>query len=75
MLLHVLQENTFEFAARTFKQTKGVAMGTPVAPTLANLFMGNTAGSTVPPERSHVFHQVHGGALHQIHRLLGRHNI
>ncbi len=40
MLLHVLQEKTFEFAARTIKQTKGVAMGTPVAPTLANLFMG-----------------------------------
>ncbi len=35
MLLHVLQENTFEFAAR-----KGVAKGTSVAPTLANLFMG-----------------------------------
>ncbi len=40
MLTLILQGNTFEFAAKHFKQVKGVAMGTPVAPTLANLFMG-----------------------------------
>ncbi len=40
LLLHILQQNTFEFAARNFRQIRGVAMGTPVAPTLANLFMG-----------------------------------
>jgi len=39
-LLHILQQNTFEFAARHFRQIKGVAMGTPVALILANLFMG-----------------------------------
>ncbi len=36
----ILQQNTFEFAARHFRQIKGVAMGIPVAPRLANLFMG-----------------------------------
>ncbi len=40
MLLLLLKDNTFEFAGRYFKQIKGAAMGTPVAPTLANLFMG-----------------------------------
>ncbi len=36
----ILSGNTFLFAGRTFKQIKGIAMGTPVAPTWANLFMG-----------------------------------
>ncbi len=40
MLLHVIRHNTFEFAKKNFRQIKGVAMGTPVATTLANLFMG-----------------------------------
>jgi len=40
MLLHVIRHNTFEFAKKNFRQIRGVAMGTPVAPTLANLFMG-----------------------------------
>ena len=38
-MLLILRENTFGFADRDFRQLKGVAMGTPVAPTLANLFM------------------------------------
>ncbi len=40
MLRIILAGNTFQFAGRTFKQVKGIAMGTPVAPTWANLFMG-----------------------------------
>ncbi len=40
MLRIILSGNTFQFAGRTFKQIKGIAMGTPVAPTWANLFMG-----------------------------------
>ena len=40
MLTLVIKENTFGFADKHYKQLKGVAMGTPVAPTLANLFMG-----------------------------------
>ncbi len=40
MLKIILSGNTFLFAGRTFKQIKGIAMGTPVAPTWANLFMG-----------------------------------
>ncbi len=40
MLMVILKENHFEFAGRSFSQNKGAAMGTPVAPTLANLFMG-----------------------------------
>ncbi len=40
MLKIILSGNTFQFAGRTFKQIKGIAMGTPVAPTWANLFMG-----------------------------------
>ncbi len=40
MLKLILTGNTFQFAGKTFKQIKGIAMGTPVAPTLANLFMG-----------------------------------
>ena len=39
MLSLILKENMFGFADRYFKKLKGVAMGTPVAPTLANLFM------------------------------------
>ena len=37
---HVLQNNIFEFNGEYFKQLKGTAMGTPMAPTIANLFMG-----------------------------------
>ncbi len=37
----ILKENTFIFAGEHYRQITGVAMGTPVAPTLANLFMGN----------------------------------
>ncbi len=40
MLKLILEGNTFKFAGRTYKQIKGIAMGTPVAPTWANLFMG-----------------------------------
>ena len=40
MLKLVLEGNTFGFAGKHFRQKKGVAMGTPVAPTLVNLFMG-----------------------------------
>ena len=39
LLTLVIKNNTFGFAGKHFKQLKGVAMGTPVAPTLANLFM------------------------------------
>jgi hypothetical protein len=37
---HVLQNNVFEFEGKVFKQVLGTAMGTPMAPTGANLFMG-----------------------------------
>ncbi len=40
MLKIILAGNTFQFAGKTFKQLKGIAMGTSVAPTWANLFMG-----------------------------------
>ena len=36
----ILKENTFIFAGEHYRQITGIAMGTPVAPTLANLFMG-----------------------------------
>ncbi len=39
ILMHILYGNTFEYVAGHFWQIKGVAMGTPVAPMLANLFM------------------------------------
>lgn len=35
----VLQNNDMEFDGRFFLQTKGIAMGNPVGPTVANLFM------------------------------------
>ena len=38
LLTIVIKENKFCFAGKHFKQLKGVVMGTPVAPTLANLF-------------------------------------
>jgi len=41
MLRLVLYCNNFEFNGRHFLQTQGVAMGTRVAPTIANLVMGN----------------------------------
>lgn len=37
---HVLQNNVFSFEGKVFKQVLGTAMGTPMAPTGANLFMG-----------------------------------
>ncbi len=40
MLKIILASSTFQFAGKTFKQLKGIAMGTPVATTWANLFMG-----------------------------------
>lgn len=35
----VLSQNYFLFDGRVFKQTKGLAMGTPLAPPVANIFM------------------------------------
>ena len=39
MLSLILKENTFTFTDKHYRQLKGVAMGTLVAPTLTNLFM------------------------------------
>ena len=36
----VLEENTFNFDGKTYRQIKGTAMGTKVAPSYANLVMG-----------------------------------
>ena len=39
-LLHInVNNNFFEFANCTFKQTKGMAMGSPCSPTTANIYM------------------------------------
>jgi hypothetical protein len=35
----ILENNYFRFASQTFKQLKGIAMGTNVAPDLANLYL------------------------------------
>ena len=37
---HILKNNIFTFEDKFYKQIKGTAMGTPMAPTIANLFMG-----------------------------------
>ena len=37
---HVLLNNVFTFEDQLYKQIHGTAMGTPMAPSLANLFMG-----------------------------------
>jgi hypothetical protein len=37
---HVLSQNFFLFEDKVYQQISGTAMGTPVAPTIANLFMG-----------------------------------
>jgi len=37
---HVLGNNYFNFGDKTYKQISGTAMGTPMAPTVANVFMG-----------------------------------
>ena len=37
---HVLSNNFFTFEDQTFQQIQGTAMGTPMAPAIANLFMG-----------------------------------
>ncbi len=47
MLKLILTGNTFRFAGKTLKQIKGIAMGTPVNPTLANLFMGKLESATL----------------------------
>ncbi len=39
LLTHVLEQNIFEFNSKIFRQLMGTAMGTRVAPTMANLFM------------------------------------
>ena len=36
---HVLRNNVFEFNGQVYRQVCGTAMGTPMAPTAANLFM------------------------------------
>ena len=41
MLQFILNHNIFQFNARTYKQIRGVAMGTRMAPTFANLFMAD----------------------------------
>ena len=37
---HVLKNNFFGFEHQTYHQKSGTALGTPMAPTVANLFMG-----------------------------------
>ncbi|KAL8565389.1 hypothetical protein ACOMHN_029084 [Nucella lapillus] len=37
---HILHNNIFQFDGNIFKQIFGTAMGTPMAPTIANIFMG-----------------------------------
>ena len=37
---HILRNNYFQFEGHMYKQEHGTAMGTPMAPTIANLFMG-----------------------------------
>jgi hypothetical protein len=37
---HILKNNYFSFEGQTYHQVTGTAMGTPMAPTVANLFMG-----------------------------------
>lgn len=39
LLNYVLKHNAFSFNRKIYSQTMGIAMGTPLAPTLANLFM------------------------------------
>ncbi len=39
LLRHILRDNVFAFDGQIYRQLFGVAMGTRVAPTLANLFM------------------------------------
>ena len=39
MILFILKNNVFRFSNSIFKQITGVAMATPLAPNLANLFM------------------------------------
>ena len=41
ILTTILKSNCFKFLSRFFHQTTGTAMGTPMAPSYANLFMGN----------------------------------
>ena len=41
MLQFILNHNIFQFNARTYKQIRGVAMGTRMAPTFANMFMAD----------------------------------
>ena len=37
---HVLKNNVLTFDDKVYRQIKGTAMGTPMAPTIANIFMG-----------------------------------
>ena len=37
---HVVDNNYFTFEGQCYKQVHGIAMGTPMAPAVANLFMG-----------------------------------
>ena len=41
MLNYILKCNTFSFNGKLYQQIKGIAMGTPIAPTLANNFMSD----------------------------------
>ena len=37
---HVLSNNVFDFDGKIYRQIHGTAMGTPMAPSIANIFMG-----------------------------------
>lgn len=41
MLNYILKCNTFSFNGKLYQQINGIAMGTPIAPTLANIFMSD----------------------------------
>ena len=40
IVLHILQNNVLQFEEQFYLQTLGTAMGTPMAPSIANIFMG-----------------------------------
>ena len=51
---HILKNNVFDFDGHIFRQIHGTAMGTPMAPAIANLFMGWVEERLLPSAPYHI---------------------
>ena len=56
LLKFICENNYFIFGSKTYRQTEGIAMGTSVAPVLANLLLGHTTDRIITSTITDIFY-------------------